>query len=442
MSYNPKQKRLDRTYFQGEYVYNYGGYVPGILLENIIICPNELNIQSEGIFSGLTGTWTRQTSYSGGTFVGGWSSGSFPTYTFHTGSYTGDSQTYSIFGFITGSTYHSLIYWENIPGVSFYQIIYSTGDYFYNGGSVSSVSGLLPIQPPVEDNGVYYVYPTTYFPSSGYEVILSYPSVCPSPTPSITPTQTITPTPTSSSTPTPTPTPSSTPSIPVSDLLYRFDASNSSNLDLRSSGGVDYVEKWRDGSPYGNDIIQSDTTKQPIYQSDGFGSYQVLFDGSNDFLENSSITNIASGITAYTEFMVFRVDDYSGDFRIDSTNGESDSYFDNGSQRFLPLYYPGVRFDNISSWVLQPNYLVWAKKGVVVGDMVGEMNDLPESGVVFDTWAPEPAITNITLGKNYAGGEQFGGALREVIVYKRLLSDIEISNVVSYLKTKWNYSAW
>lgn len=32
MSYNPNQKRLDRTYFQGEYVYNYGGYIPGIIL--------------------------------------------------------------------------------------------------------------------------------------------------------------------------------------------------------------------------------------------------------------------------------------------------------------------------------------------------------------------------------------------------------------------------
>lgn len=33
MSYNPKQKALEKTYFQGEYVYNYGSYVPAIVLE-------------------------------------------------------------------------------------------------------------------------------------------------------------------------------------------------------------------------------------------------------------------------------------------------------------------------------------------------------------------------------------------------------------------------
>jgi hypothetical protein len=36
MSYNPKQQALDRTYFQGEYVYNYGGYVPEIVFQTPI----------------------------------------------------------------------------------------------------------------------------------------------------------------------------------------------------------------------------------------------------------------------------------------------------------------------------------------------------------------------------------------------------------------------
>jgi hypothetical protein len=278
------------------------------------------------------------------------------------------------------------------------------------------------------------------------DTVVSYVSDnIPSPTPSVTLTVTPTPTPTASpagSTPTPTPTPSSTPNIPSTDMLYRFDASSVSNLVLRNSGGIDYVEEWLDGSPLQNKVSQNDTSRQPIYQSDGFGSYEVLFDGTDDFLQNSSITNIASGITALTEFMVFRIDDYTQDFRIDSTNGDSDSFYNKSQGRFYPLYYPGVYFSPMSGWTLQPNFFVVSRKGTTSGSMTGELNDQNRTAVVFDTWSPEPAITNITLGKDYAGAEYFTGALREVIVYKRLLTDGEVSDVTTYLKTKWNYSAW
>ena len=65
MSYNPKQKRLDRRYFQGEYVYNYGGYVPPIITENPVSTPfwvvggtgtNELGYSTDGI------TWSASTN--------------------------------------------------------------------------------------------------------------------------------------------------------------------------------------------------------------------------------------------------------------------------------------------------------------------------------------------------------------------------------------------
>jgi hypothetical protein len=280
--------------------------------------------------------------------------------------------------------------------------------------------------------------------------VVSYTSdIIPSPTPSGTSSVTPTPTPTGTippssptTTPTPTITPSSTPNIPLTDMLYRFDASSASNLVLRNSGGIDYVEEWLDGSPLQNDVLQNDTAKQPIYQSDGFGSYEVLFDGTDDFLQNASITNIASGITALTEFMVFRIDDYTKDARIDSTNGDSDSYYRNTESRFFPLYYPGVYFQPMSGWTLEPNFFVVSRKGTTSGSMTGELNDQTYTARVFDTWSPEPAITNITLGRDSVGTEFFTGALREVIVYRRLLSDLEVSDVTSYLKTKWNYSAW
>lgn len=277
------------------------------------------------------------------------------------------------------------------------------------------------------------------------DIITDFKSDTPTPSPTNTPTPSITPTytPTYTPTNTPTVTPSSTPPIPLTNIIYRFDASDVSNLVLRSSGGTDYVETWYDTSGLGNHVTQTDTTKQPIYESDGFGSYQVKFDGSNDNLFITGITNIPTGMTAYTEFMVFEVDSYLTAFKIDSTDGESDSlYFLSGS-RFTPLYYPGPQFDPLSGWTLQPQFLLWSTKAVSSGSMIGQLNDVNQTGALFDTWAPED-ITKIYLGSNSDSpiGEFFPGKLREVILYKGEMSGGEIATVYSYLKTKWSYSSW
>jgi hypothetical protein len=268
----------------------------------------------------------------------------------------------------------------------------------------------------------------------------------PSPTPSITPTitSTITPTPTITSTQTSTPTltPSPTPPIPVANMIYRFDASSASNVVLRSSGGTDFVETWYDTSGKNNHINQTNTAKQPIYESDGYGSYQVKFDGINDFLSITGITNIPTGMTAYTEFMVFEVDSYLTSFRIDATDGESDSLYSVSNSRFTPLYYPGPEFNGLSGWTLQPDFLLWSTKAVSSGSMIGQINDVNNTGALFDTWAPED-ITKIFIGTNNNGsGEFFPGKLREVILYDREMTSGEIASVYSYLKTKWNYSSW
>lgn len=257
----------------------------------------------------------------------------------------------------------------------------------------------------------------------------------PTPTPSLTPTQT--------PTHTPTPTPSATPAIPVSGMIYRFDSYDSSNFVLRNSGGIDYVEEWFDISGLGNNLRQTNISFQPILDTDAFGNKIVVFDGSDDRLFKTGISNIASGITAYTEFTVMRIDNYSANFVVDATNADSDGRYDASLFRFGPLWYPGPVFAPLNTWTKEPNFLVWATKGQSAPSMTGRINNLPETGVVFDTWAPDPAITNIYLGSNEgATGEFFEGGLREIICYNRILSGAEISQVATYLENKWRYSSW
>ena len=257
------------------------------------------------------------------------------------------------------------------------------------------------------------------------------PTPTPSGTPSVTPTHT------------PTPTPSATPAIPVSGMIYRFDAYDTSNFTLRSSGGIDYIEEWFDISGKGNNLRQTTEAFQPVLENDGFGNNIAVFDGSNDRLFKTSISNIPSGITAYTEFTVIRIDNFAVDFVCDATNADSDGRYLASAKRLTPLWYPGPAFSPMDTWVKQPNFLVYAQKATSAPSMKGLINGLAQTGVVFDSWSPDPAITSIYLGSNNGGtGEFFPGGIREIIAYDRILSDGEITTVITYLENKWNYSAW
>jgi hypothetical protein len=257
------------------------------------------------------------------------------------------------------------------------------------------------------------------------------PTPTPSGTPAVTPTHT------------PTPTPSATPAIPVSGMIYRFDSYDTSNFTLRSSGGTDYVEEWFDISGKGNNLRQTTEAFQPVLENDGFGNSMVVFDGDNDRLFKTSISNIPSGITAYTEFTVIRIDNFAVDFVCDATNADSDGRYLASNKRLTPLWYPGPSFLPMDTWVKQPNFLVYAQKATSAPSMKGLINGLAQTGVVFDSWSPEPAITSISLGSNNGGtGEFFPGGIREIIAYDRILSDGEITTVITYLENKWNYSAW
>ena len=175
------------------------------------VCPSEIYITNTlgGTYSGATGTYTRQTVYTGGTFNGGWFDSSN---VFHPGAFSGDGLTYAVYGRQSGGFYYQVI-WGFGPGVFFYRNQPSTGDYLWNGGTNVSGAGMDASPDPLPSSGgIYYPRAGSYL---GGVIYARYPSSCPTPTPSVTrtntPTPSVTQTQTPSVTPTMTPTPSSTP---------------------------------------------------------------------------------------------------------------------------------------------------------------------------------------------------------------------------------------
>ena len=308
MSYNPKQKSLDRRYFQGEYVYNYGGYVPPII-----------------------------------------------------------------------------------------------------GGTPPSPS------------------PT--------------PSITPTQTktPTPTPTKTGTPTPTPTKTATPTPTPSSTPPIvPTTNMIFHYDFSDSNNVVLRSSGGVDYVERVYDLSPNGYDIDQPDTSKQPIFTTDTFGNLCAVFDGVNDEMVLTGMTSI-TGLTDVSYFGVFEYSDFAASAEVLVGSGGRQSGIISGTD-YLLFTSANVRYNGISGWNKQPNWLFYSRRNQSTSPGDTELNDTTYSqvvGIPFITY-----IETLSLGGQNQAGSNSDVKIKELIMYKDYVSDVVKDNIINYLKNKWDYTSW
>jgi hypothetical protein len=251
MSDNPFFKTLEERYFQGEYVYNYGGFAPQLLFipptpspspsltptntitptitpTNTItpsitptqspfaVCPEEFTIVSTTNPNWNTGQYNRKYDYSGGTFEYGYVSSTSPQYNV---GIAPDGNYYPVFKSVSGFDFLARSFGTSgvTPNVDFgFAQIASTGD-----GWNAPVSGATII------NRNFFNYITisgARFPATGlqtglgiFNYYLTYPAVCPTSTPTNTPTSTITPTITptitSSVTPSITPTNTTTPSV-------------------------------------------------------------------------------------------------------------------------------------------------------------------------------------------------------------------------------------
>lgn len=217
----------------------------------------------------------------------------------------------------------------------------------------------------------------------------------------------------------------------LSGLQFWFDASDAGTI-TDAGGGL--VSQWDDKSVNGRDISQVLTASQPLISTDG-GFDSILFDGTDDTLQNSAITmNWASG----TMYVIGRLVSYQNINAIISLNESS-----------AQLYWAGTRLTD--EWRLQmpangdpffsrsfaPHFWmrhehVSAVSAVITDDLGNTATDL--SGI--------PTISNIdelVVGALVPQGDGLNMHVHEIIGYNRILTGGEQTQLEEYISSKWGF---
>ncbi|HIL73458.1 MAG TPA: hypothetical protein EYG44_04445, partial [Verrucomicrobia bacterium] len=203
------------------------------------------------------------------------------------------------------------------------------------------------------------------------------------------------------------------------------------------------VSAWADRTPFVNSISQADAGKQPTLHSEGAnGQAALVFDGADDLLAATvNGAGLLSGDAA-SIFIVMRQAKASANNAV--FGWESDSHRNHLGLLFT--YNDQLLFDygNASAGgrISAPQPERWDDLwNLVEVYRAGASGRVAVAGVtVFSgTFAGELDVEvegALTLGG--VGGLHYGGAIAEVLVYNRALSDEEIAQVRSVMATKFD----
>ena len=224
--------------------------------------------------------------------------------------------------------------------------------------------------------------------------------------------------------------------LPALGLRLWLDGSS-----VAQDGGK--VSAWADRTPFGHDVSQAEVGKQPALAGEGVnGQAAVEFDGADDVL---GATVNGTGLLSSNAASIFIVMKQAKAIANNAVFGwESDSHRNHLDLLFT--YNDQLLFDhgNVSAGgrisAPQPERWddLWNLVEVHRAGTSGRV-DVAGETVFSGTFAGELDIEvdgALTLGG--VGGLHFGGAVAEVLVYNRALSDAEIAQVRSVMTTKFD----
>ena len=184
------------------------------------------------------------------------------------------------------------------------------------------------------------------------------------------------------------------------------------------------VSVWGDKSGNGNDLLQADTTKQPVLDVDG-----ITFDGVDDFLIGA-FTNVRP-VQIYCVFK--NVSYQSGDRVFDGLTASTGAVAQNASSIQMRLYPVGV---NALGSVLGTVQVLRVKMHFA-GDQPRSWIQLDE-GIKGEDSSTSTDMDGLTLGAIGGGGGNWANVQIKEIIIRNILEDsadeIEIYN---YLKNKY-----
>ena len=252
----------------------------------------------------------------------------------------------------------------------------------------------------------------------------------------------------------------------VNDLIYKWIGLPSAiptaglQLWLKGDAGVDQVNgvvsKWHDQSINGNDVVQTNTTRQPHFVANSLNGKPIIsFDGVNDKLGFTG----SDLITQFSLFLVINnhqsnVND-EGNVITFGTNG------DTGHQWYMGMAIPEFGSDTLgmfigNGWVRggTPGLVAfdqWRNLSVIANQTIWNTTlQWDGNNVPLATGGLASAIST-RLGNATGSGGGIGGAdgvpngsiyakcdVAELIVYNRTVTDSERTAVENYLTDKYN----
>jgi hypothetical protein len=222
----------------------------------------------------------------------------------------------------------------------------------------------------------------------------------------------------------------------IAGLKLWLDATDSSTLTLNGSA----VSEWRDKSENGFHFSQATSNNQPTYNATINGKAAIAFDGTNDGLDRTSVTNSsvadATGACAFVVYEISGTDSQYAAFRT-STSGSGYERFNTTTYH---AYFRSARFVNLSPALPSSGRVLLTSSSDVAADVQtlranGSTLQTQSCASTFATWR---ALSggNATWSVGYDASYLLG-SIGEVIVIGRSVTATEIATVEKYLAKKW-----
>lgn len=234
----------------------------------------------------------------------------------------------------------------------------------------------------------------------------------------------------------------------ISNLNLWYDASVATATTFNpvpANGGA--VSAWLDKQATGRDANQNTGTRQPIWRSNQQNSLGTIqFDGSNDVLTLNPVS-WALSLPGQTTYIVVKPTTLSGIPRIIQTNT-------GGFQFFWDTYWGIETASGRAKSANTGNTTNYIYMGMIFDGSHTDANTTTQNNLRLQfringvkqtlTFSSNVGTaTSASANTLYVGADAspaanpFAGYIGELLLWNRTLSTTEITNVESYLSTKW-----
>ncbi|MDC3284937.1 LamG domain-containing protein, partial [Flavobacteriaceae bacterium] len=213
------------------------------------------------------------------------------------------------------------------------------------------------------------------------------------------------------------------------DAALWLDASDPSSITKDSNG---LVSQWNDKSGNGHHATQSTESLKPISGTRTInGNNALKFDGTDDRLENSSLTTGQP----FSVFAVIKDDISSGSFRTwwSGDSGGNRSFLQNNNGNIRTMWADS----NVSNGSSTTNNEIWT------AEFNGSSSVLYVDGTAGTTGnVGDNSINGFWIGEENGSSEpNWNGLIGEILIFDAILSEADRQKIEGYLAHKWGLVA-